>query len=189
VLAKLRDMEELIDDTIGRARRICSELRPGVLDDLGLEAAVEWQAQEFERRTGVRCQVASSLPQPGPDREISTALFRILQESLTNVARHAAAATVRIELRQEGGRVLLEVRDDGQGAAPAAPAGRRSLGVLGMNERARRLGGTFTFNSTPGRGSCVQASIPLARPREPAEPAAPPPPETTRMPAGDPAAS
>jgi PAS domain S-box-containing protein len=189
VLAKLRDMEELIDDTIGRARRICSELRPGVLDDLGLEAAVEWQAQEFERRTGVRCQVVSSLPAPGPDREVSTTLFRILQESLTNVARHAAAANVRVELRQEGARVLLEVRDDGRGAAAALPAGRRSLGVVGMNERARRLGGTFTFNSTPGRGSCVQASIPLARPTEAADADPPPPAESARVPAGDPAAS
>lgn len=189
VLAKLRDMEDLIDDTIARARRICSELRPGVLDDLGLEAAVEWQAQEFERRTGVRCQVASSLPAPGPDREVSTALFRILQESLTNVARHAAASNVRIELREEGGRVLLEVRDDGQGAPAAAPGARRSLGVLGMNERARRLGGTFTFNSAPGRGSCVQASIPLARPAQPADPAPPPPSLPARVPAGDPAAS
>jgi signal transduction histidine kinase len=137
----------------------------------------------------VRCQVVSSLPAPGPDREVSTTLFRILQESLTNVARHAAAANVRVELRQEGARVLLEVRDDGRGAAAALPAGRRSLGVVGMNERARRLGGTFTFNSTPGRGSCVQASIPLARPTEAADADPPPPAESARVPAGDPAAS
>jgi PAS domain S-box-containing protein len=189
LLARMRDMEQLIDDTITRARRICSELRPGVLDDLGLEAAVEWQAQEFERRTGVRCQVASSLPAQGPDREVSTALFRILQESLTNVARHAHASSVRIELRQDGGRVLLDVRDDGQGAPAAGPVGRRSLGLLGMKERARRLGGTLAFTTAPGRGSCVQAAIPLAPAADLAEPAAPSSMEPVRRPAADPAAS
>jgi PAS domain S-box-containing protein len=188
LLAKLRDMEELIDDTIARARRICSELRPGVLDDLGLEAAVEWQAQEFERRTGVRCQVASTLPPARLDRDLSTALFRILQESLTNVARHAAARRVQVELRQEGGRIVLEVRDDGQGSPPASASGRRSLGVLGMKERARRLGGTLTFASEPGRGTVVQASIPLPG-ADAGEPAGPPPIELSRLPAGDPAAS
>lgn len=160
-LARLRSMEELIDDTIGRARRICSELRPGVLDDLGLEAAVEWQAQEFERRTGVRCEAVAGGRLPRLERDVATALFRILQESLTNVARHAAASRVRVELRQEGGRVVLEVTDDGRGAAQTPPPGHRSLGVLGMKERARRLGGTLTLTGAAGKGTVVQASIPL----------------------------
>jgi PAS domain S-box-containing protein len=165
-LSKLRGMEELIDETISRARRICSELRPGVLDDLGLEAAVEWQGQEFERRTGVRCEVVSTLQPPPPlDRDLSTALFRILQESLTNVARHAEATRVRVALRQEGGRIVLEVSDDGRGTG-APPAGRRPLGVLGMRERARRLGGTLNITSADGRGTVVQVSIPLARAAE-----------------------
>ena len=167
MLAKLRAMDELIDDTISRARRICSELRPGVLDDLGLAAAVEWQAQEFERRTGVRCEVGSSLAAEQLDRELSTALFRILQESLTNLARHAEAVNVRVDLRQEGGRIVLEVSDDGRGTAAAQAPGRRSLGVLGMRERARHLGGSLTLTSAPGRGTVVQASIPLPDPAAP----------------------
>lgn len=162
VAAKLQSMVELIDDTIARARRISSELRPGVLDDLGLEAAVEWQSQEFERRTGLRCVVRSTLSQAPLDRETSTALFRILQESLTNVTRHAGASNVHVDLRQEGGRVVLEVRDDGRGTAPDQLGGTRSLGVLGMKERARRLGGALTWTSAPGAGTVVQASIPLA---------------------------
>jgi PAS domain S-box-containing protein len=163
-LAKMRGMEELIDETISRARRLCSELRPGVLDDLGLPAAVEWQAQEFERRTGVRCEATASLAIEPLDRELSTALFRILQESLTNVARHAQASRVQVDLRQEGGRIVLEVSDDGRGNAGAQAPGRRSLGVLGMRERARRLGGSLNLTSAPGRGTVVQASIPLPSP-------------------------
>jgi len=159
---KLQEMVQLIDETIGRARRISSELRPGVLDDLGLEAAVEWQAEDFQRRTGVRCLMSSSLPPLDLEREVSTGLFRILQEALTNVSRHAAASQVVVDLRQEGGRVVLEVRDDGRGTSDERPAGHRSLGVLGMTERARRLGGTLTFTSAPGAGTVVQASVPLS---------------------------
>jgi PAS domain S-box-containing protein len=160
--ARLASMLEVIDDTITRARRISSELRPGVLDDLGLEAAVEWQAQEFERRTGLRCEVRSLLHGLPLDRDLSTALFRIFQEALTNIARHAGASRVEVEVRQEGGRVVLEVSDDGQGLSADAAGGRRSLGMLGMKERAHRLGGTVAWTSASGAGTLVQASIPLA---------------------------
>jgi PAS domain S-box-containing protein len=186
VLAKLRSMEELIDDTISRARRICSELRPGILDDLGLPAAVEWQAQEFEHRTGVCCEARSSLPDRGLDRDVATALFRILQESLTNVARHAQATLVKVDLRQEGGRVVLEVADNGRGVAATQPRAL-SLGVVGMRERARHLGGSLNFTSAPGQGTVVQASIPLSRTVPEAEAIAAPPREPAAGSAGDPA--
>jgi PAS domain S-box-containing protein len=181
LLAKLEGMFELIDDTITRARRISSELRPGVLDDLGLEAAVEWQAQEFERRTGLRCQVRSLLPDLHLERDVSTALFRIFQEALTNVARHAAATRVDVEVRQEGGRVVLEVKDDGRGLNAEPGSGRLSLGMLGMRERARRLGGSVAWTSARGAGTVVQASIPLV----PAEAAVPPLPLPVAPPAAD----
>ena len=174
LLAKLQEMVELIDDTIGRARRISTELRPGVLDDLGLEAAASWLTEDFQRRTGVRCQLASALPALTLEREASTALFRILQEALTNVSRHAEASQVQVELGQEGGRLVLEVRDNGRGTAEGRPSGRRSLGVLGMMERARRLGGTLTFTSAPGAGTVVQASVPLSALQGHAGPEAPP---------------
>jgi PAS domain S-box-containing protein len=162
LLAKLGEMVELIDDTIGRARRISTELRPGVLDDLGLDAAAAWLAEDFQRRTGVACQAACALPPLEIERGAATALFRILQEALTNVSRHAAATQVNVDLHLEGGRLVLEVRDNGRGATDERPAGRRSLGVLGMMERARRLGGTLTFTSAPGAGTVVQASVPLS---------------------------
>jgi PAS domain S-box-containing protein len=187
--AKLRSMDDLIDDTIVRARRICTELRPGVLDDLGLEAAVEWQAQEFARRAGVPCDAVVTGRLPALDREVSTALFRILQESLTNVTRHAAASRVRVELRQEGGRVVLEVSDDGRGAAATQQPGHRSLGVLGMKERARRLGGTLTVTTGGGKGTVVQASIPLARGAHDPDPPLALPAGVARVPASDPSAS
>jgi signal transduction histidine kinase len=177
LLSKLAVMFEVIDDTITRARRISSELRPGVLDDLGLEAAVEWQGQEFHRRTGLPCEVRSALPEAPLDRDVSTALFRIFQEALTNVVRHAAATRVEVNLRQEGGRIVLEVRDDGRGLGTEGGGGRRTLGMLGMSERARRLGGSVNWMGAPGGGTVVQASIPLTAPLAPSAPAPPAPSE------------
>src|SRR5262249_36042574 len=157
----LRGMSALTEGTIDRVRRLARELRPGVLDDLGLEAAIEWQAQEFETRTGIACRVHSGLGDLKLPRPLATAFFRTFQESLTNVARHAAAHQVEVGLHQKGNRLTLEVSDDGRGISEEAGAGGESLGRVGMRERARRLGGQLAISGSLGRGTTVTLSVPL----------------------------
>jgi hypothetical protein len=133
----------LVDETIRSVRRISTELRPGILDHLGLVAAVEWAAEEFQERTGIQCQVSLPETNPAIDAERATALFRIFQETLTNIARHAGATQVRIVLSLESGHFALEVRDNGRGIGEDQLSGSGSLGILGMRERALLLGGEF----------------------------------------------
>jgi signal transduction histidine kinase len=150
----------LIDETIQTVRRISTELRPGVLDDLGLVAAVDWAAHEFEVRTGTRCHVCLPGGDLSLDPEHATALFRILQETLTNVARHASATTVTVRLADENGDVCLEVGDNGTGIGPEQLSAANSLGILGMRERALLLGGELAIHGVPGKGTTVQVRIP-----------------------------
>jgi signal transduction histidine kinase len=164
---RLRAMAELADGTIATMRRIATELRPRVLDELGLVEAIEWRAADFSERTGIATELALAAPEPPPSPQVAAALFRILQEALTNVARHAAARRVRIELRRDGQALLLRVADDGRGASPAALRSPESLGLLGMRERAAMLGGTATVQSGR-RGTTVSARLPLEAPEEPA---------------------
>jgi signal transduction histidine kinase len=151
---------KLLDQTIQSVRRIGTELRPGILDDLGLVAALEWAAEEFQTRTGTRCQ--SSLPNEDIplDPERATALFRIFQETLTNVARHANATRVDARLAKDNGSLVLEIRDNGKGISDQQLAGGASLGILGMRERVRLLGGTLTISSSPEGGTTVRVQIP-----------------------------
>src|SRR6202022_4007055 len=144
---------KLADETIQTVRRISTELRPGILDDLGLMAAVEWAAEEFQSRTGTNCRV--DLPEDDLviDRERATALFRILQETLTNVARHAKTTQVNVRLAKEEGSLVLEVHDNGKGIGKEELSAGRSLGILGMRERALLLGGGFAINGAPGQGT------------------------------------
>lgn len=160
LLAKTGGMSELIESTIRAVRRISSGLRPEVLDDMGLVAGIDWQAKEFQKRTGVRCRVA--LPADSTDLgvEVSLATFRIFQEILTNVARHARATRLEIELRRNEGQLVLQVADNGVGIAAEHIDGRRSLGLLGMQERARRLGGEVRIDGEPGKGTRVTVAIP-----------------------------
>jgi PAS domain S-box-containing protein len=163
ITAKLGTMSTLTDGVIDTVRRISSELRPGLLDDLGLVAAIEWQAQQFEERTGASCVVRAELGDARLGREVSTTLFRIFQEALTNVARHAEASSVEVLLERDGERLRLTVRDDGIGASDEAIARPSSLGLLGMRERARRIGGTFTVRGADGgRGTTCTVEVPLA---------------------------
>jgi len=155
VLEKLDGMSRLTDEIIEQVRRISTELRPGVLDDLGLLAAIEWQSQEFEQRTGTTCIVQSNLGSVQLDRNVSTALFRIFQEALTNVARHAQASHVDVRLDQTDGCVRLVVHDDGVGIAREALARPTSLGLLGMHERARHMGGTLGVSGEAGGGGTL----------------------------------
>jgi PAS domain S-box-containing protein len=162
---KIRNMVRLVDDTIGRVRRISSELRPPVLDKLGLIAAVEWEAEEFARRTGIGTRVSSGVEHVGLDRGRSTSVFRILQEALTNVATHAAASNVRITVTVEGTHLRIAVSDVGRGIAAEETTDGRALGILGMRERASLLGGTVAVRRGRRRGTVVTIGIPLSERR------------------------
>jgi signal transduction histidine kinase len=161
VRAKVNSAIRLVDKLISSVRRIASELRPGTLDDLGLTAALEWQAQEFESRTGVRCVV--DLPQEplALDSGQSTAIFRIFQESLTNVARHAQATRVEARLERQGDQLIFEVHDNGSGFDAEQAKERRSLGLVGMQERALLLNGELKIEGIPGSGTTMRLRIPL----------------------------
>jgi signal transduction histidine kinase len=150
-----------MDTMIKAVRRIATELRPGMLDDLGLAASIEWLAHDFEKRTGIVCEVSVSSPDLPLLRAQSLALFRIFQETLTNVARHAEAQHVEIQLAATSEMVTLQVHDDGRGIQADEIVGLHSLGLLGMRERAQRLGGTFDIQGVPGDGTIVTVSIPL----------------------------
>jgi PAS domain S-box-containing protein len=159
MLEKIRSTLQLADTLIQSVRRISTELRPGILD-LGLVAALEWQAQEFQTRTGIRCKLRLSAREVvAPD--VSTALFRMFQEALTNVARHAGATRTDVVLQKQQGGLALLVRDNGRGFDQVDPAVSKSLGLLGMRERAVSLGGRVNISSVPGKGTSVTAWIPL----------------------------
>jgi signal transduction histidine kinase len=151
---------KLLDQAIQSVRRIGTELRPGILDDIGLVAALEWAAEDFQTRTGTKCQITL------PDVDISllpehaTALFRIFQETLTNVARHAEATQVDARLSKENSSLVFEIHDNGKGISEEGLSGKSSLGLLGMRERALLLGATLTISSTLGKGTTVSVLIP-----------------------------
>jgi len=159
--AKVDSAIQLVDGMIVTLRRIASDLRPRTLDDLGLTAALEWQAQEFERRTRIRCRVALPREPPVLDAERSTAIFRIFQESLTNVARHAHATRVEARLEREASHLIFQVRDNGRGFDPEEAKARKSLGLVGMQERALLLNGELKVEGVPGTGTTMTLRIPL----------------------------
>ncbi|WP_447976934.1 PAS domain S-box protein [Candidatus Nitrospira bockiana] len=165
LLNKLHAMTEFVDATIASVQRLVTELRPTVLDDLGLVAALEWQTQDFQRRTGIPCRLQVDEADISVDAERATAIFRICQEALTNVARHAKAGQVRVRLTQEHGVVCLDVTDDGQGIPPDKLADPRSLGLLGMRERADLVGGEVLVRRSPEGGTTVSLRLPTARER------------------------
>jgi len=165
---KIQSMSKLIDDAIQTVRKIATDLRPGVLDDLGLTAAIEWQAQEFEKRTGIPCRL-NIVPEDltvDPDR--STALFRILQEALTNVARHAKADQVDIRLIKETSSLVLQVKDNGIGITEGQANHSKSLGLLGIRERVRLWEGKVTIRGVKGEGTEVYVQLPAERGTSPA---------------------
>ena len=153
-------MLKLIDSTVNSVRRLSTELRPAILDNLGLIPAIEWLAQEFEKRTGVTCEFLATDDDLTVDEERTTALFRICQEALTNVARYAQATEVHIVIETDDKHISVRISDNGRGITEADARGTKSFGLLGMRERARLLGGTFEITGTPGQGTTLTVRIP-----------------------------
>ncbi len=163
LLERTKGTLRVADSAIKTVRKISSELRPGILDDLGLTAAIQWQAGEFEERTGVKCEVSVEREVMVLEQDRSTAVFRIFQEALTNVARHAGATRVGVNLSERDGRLVMEITDNGKGITPSQISGRKAFGLMGMRERAAFLGGQLQISGGPGRGTRVTVSIPLRR--------------------------
>jgi signal transduction histidine kinase len=158
-------LNSAIDRIINSVRRIASGLRPEVLDEIGLSAAFEWQAREFQRRTGIRCLVSIPPDFNDPDKERSTALFRIFQELLTNVARHANATRVNVNLQEEQSALALTVEDNGRGIKENETEG--SLGFLGLRERVLAFGGTIQARGEEGKGTRISVAIPIIAAQQP----------------------
>jgi len=160
LIGKTKSMSGLIDGTIRSVRKIASRLRPEVLDQLGLTAAIGWQARDFGKRTGIRCKIALPADTLVLDQERSTAAFRIFQELLTNVARHANATRIDVEMRVDSGTLILTVEDNGKGIAESATESPKSLGLLGMRERVLPFGGTVEITGVRDKGTKVRVCIP-----------------------------
>jgi signal transduction histidine kinase len=165
LLDKARAMERLVDRTMETTSRISRDLRPGILD-LGLVAAIEWQSEEFEARMSIPCEVSVPDEDIMLDQDLSAALFRIFQETLTNVSKHARATRVRVNLKVTADEVVLEVVDNGCGISKDNMAKTGSFGIRGMIERARSLGGEFTVQGHPGRGTRSLVRMPYGAPGE-----------------------
>ncbi|MFN7926699.1 MAG: PAS domain S-box protein [Blastocatellia bacterium] len=163
---KTHEMTGLLRSTIEVGRKIATELRPRILDDLGLVTALQWQAQEFQTRTHIRCTFWAVPENIALEAAQATAMFRIFQETLTNVARHAQADAVRAELTMQDGQLILSIQDNGRGITPSEIHGIGSLGLLGMRERLLPFGGTLQIHGERGQGTTVTATLPSSLPQE-----------------------
>ena len=163
VPARLAEMTKTVDVAIKSVQRLATELRPSVLDSLGLVAAIDWHLRDFQKRTRIQCHVDLPAEELAVDPRVATAVYRILQESLTNVVRHAAASHVDVAVRQDDGMLVLRVGDDGCGAPPGVLASPQSIGLAGMRERALLLGGQFEMTSHPGAGTTIEVRLGLGR--------------------------
>jgi len=153
-------MSNTVTEMIADVRRIAAELRPPILDDLGLPSAMEWYIREFEKRTGIICAATIGNIQFSDSRK-NLALYRILQEALTNVVRHAEATRIMIELRRDVATLFLTVRDNGRGFEESKIRSNKSLGFVGIRERLKQSGGLLDIVSGPGKGTTLTVSIPL----------------------------
>ena len=158
---RLADLSRNLDGTVQLVREIATDLRPGLLDEFGLPAAIEWQLDDFRTRTGLAINLRSELPDFLWHRECATAIYRVFQEALTNVARHAQATRVDVDIEQQGSDIILRIADDGRGFAADELAAKRSLGVLGMRERIAAYSGELRFEPTSGGGTTVWIRVPL----------------------------
>lgn len=166
VTSRLAVIDRMIDSTVDATRLICEELRPGMLDDLGFEAAISSYARNFTKQFGVPCDLLLDSEDYGLDKLLSTSIFRIVQESLTNIARHARASHAMVALQARGDDLMLTIADDGCGMSAELTGERRTFverrtfGMLGMRERVNMLGGRIEIDSAPGRGTHIEVSIP-----------------------------
>ncbi len=158
---KIQESIGLIDNTINTVRKIAAELRPSVLDDLGLAEAINWLSHEFTKRSGIPVLCNTNVDNQKYDPQISIAIFRIYQESLTNISRHAQATSVRCDLEEEDNHLRLVVTDNGQGFDLPAQSAKRTLGLVGIKERVANFAGTYRIESAPGKGTIVSVQIPL----------------------------
>jgi signal transduction histidine kinase len=157
----IQAMQQLADHAVGSIREIMAELRPELLDQLGILPALEFEAESFQRKSGISCVFTSLIDEIQLDQEKSIALFRIFQEALTNVARHAKATSVRANIRMEGKNLLLEIKDNGVGISPGAEDAKDSFGIIGMRERALVFGGAFEIRVAKGEGTTIVLRLPL----------------------------
>jgi signal transduction histidine kinase len=163
LLRKTRSMAELIDTTVQSVRKITQELRPGILDDFGLLAAIEWQMQEFQKRSGIECHLLSDVEEVRLDPQSATAVFRVFQETLSNVMRHADATRVEVTLEKHGGDLTIQIEDNGRGITEKELTAPGSLGLLGMRERMHLLAGEIDIRGVPNEGTLVVLKIPLTQ--------------------------
>jgi signal transduction histidine kinase len=158
---KLQEVSGLLDSMVGSVRRISSELRPGILDHFGLAAAIQWQLGEYKKRWDIQTHFI----EPEEELEVSlktkTQLYRILQEALTNVARHADATEITVELAKKGDLVNLTITDNGAGFDQQKESSKKTLGIIGMKERATLMGGDYKITSEPGKGTKMFFALPF----------------------------
>ncbi len=162
LVKKIESMSNLTDKTIRTVQKMVEELKPVILDELGLKEAIEWYSREFQFRTGIKCDIISKIEELKLESDYSCAIFRIFQESLTNVARHAQADCVKICLKEESKNLQLTLKDNGKGITEKEISDTKSIGLIGMRERALFLGGNIQFLGKPGKGTTVILNIPLS---------------------------
>ena len=161
--AKVHENERAVNRLIRTVRKIATDLRPGILDELGVAPAIEWMAKDFQNRTGIGCKVVLEGVDKISDTVRATAIFRIVQEALTNVMRHAAASRVNVSFKKEDHTLILEVRDNGIGITEERIIGSKSLGLIGIRERVRLLGGEAVIGGKPGEGTLVRVTLPIGK--------------------------
>jgi signal transduction histidine kinase len=161
VAEKIKGMIRLSEQTIGMVQSVSSQLRPRMLDDLGLAPALDWLAADFSRRTGISCTMDTDFPSALIGGNAATTLYRVVQEALSNVARHSQARQCTIRLHTSGGAIMLRIEDDGIGITPAQAAAAESYGIIGIHERVEELGGSLSIVGSRESGSTLLARIPL----------------------------
>jgi signal transduction histidine kinase len=158
----LSEAKDLAEKTLQSVRNLAMGLRPSMLDDLGLGPALQWQAREFSRRSGIPVTVKADGDLENLPEDLRTCIYRVVQESFTNCARHAQANGIQLAVRSGAGRISMTIQDNGVGFNPGASRGH-GLGLIGMEERVRELGGTISINSEPQKGTTIQLDVPLKR--------------------------